>query len=25
LIDPFWKSIFLRLKEAHICFSHVYV
>jgi hypothetical protein len=24
-IDLFWKSMFLRLKGAHTCFSHVYV
>ncbi len=25
LIDPFWRSMFLRLRGAHTCFNHVYV
>jgi len=24
-IDLFWRSMFPRLKGAHICFNHVYV
>jgi len=25
LIDPFWMSMFFRLRGAHTCFNHVYV